>query len=123
MGYYTTYELSTKGNKYKISDIVSYMSEEYRSDSYSYNAFAYDFENNINDNFISDFELYGERCKWYEHDEDMIKLSLQFPETVFCLYGEGEESGDLWYKYYKNGKKQICEAKITFDEYDESQLV
>jgi hypothetical protein len=122
MGYYTTYELSTKGNKYKVSDIVSYMSKKYHSDSYSYYAFQYEFKDNIKDESTSDFELYGEQCKWYEHDEEMIELSLRFPETVFCLYGEGEESGDIWYTYYKNGKTQYCPAKIVFDEYDESKL-
>ena len=72
---------------------------------------------------VFDFEMYSnEERKWYEHDKEMIELSKQFPETVFCLYGNGEENGDTWYKYYKNGKSQYCPAKITYDEYDESKL-
>jgi hypothetical protein len=54
--------------------------------------------------------------------DEMLDLSKQFPETVFCLYGEGEGSEDMWYTYYKNGKLQHCPAKITFDVYDESKL-
>lgn len=62
-------------------------------------------------------------CKWYDHDEDMKKFSKKYPGTVFVLSGEGEESGDIWKKYYRAGKVQACNAKITFDEYDESKLV
>lgn len=64
-----------------------------------------------------------EPTKWYEHEGDMRKVSLEHPDLVFKLTGEGEENGDLWVKYFKNGKMQICEAKITYDEFDESKLV
>lgn len=61
-------------------------------------------------------------CKWYEHDEHMRQLSKKYPSVVFILHGEGEEQGDDWFKYYKNGKMQECRAKIIFDEYDERKL-
>jgi hypothetical protein len=53
----------------------------------------------------------------------MKEVSKQHPDIVFELHGEGEEAGDIWYKYYKNGKMQVCKGHITFDEYDESKLV
>jgi hypothetical protein len=34
----------------------------------------------------------------------------------------GEEGGDMWKRYYKNGKVQVANAKITYDEYDETKL-
>lgn len=61
-------------------------------------------------------------CKWYEHEEDLKVFSLKHPDTLFQLEGEGEESDDIWIKYFKNGKIQKCYANITFDEYDESKL-
>jgi hypothetical protein len=64
----------------------------------------------------------AESCKWYEYDVDMARLSQQFPELVFLLEGEGEEGGDMWKRYYKNGKVQVANAKITYDEYDETKL-
>lgn len=122
MGYYTNFEFSTKNNKYKVSDIAYYMKKEaHKSDKY------YPFKNRFDEYLFEDdvfdieMDSNGE-CKWYEHNEEMIELSKQFPETVFCLYGNGEENGDTWYQYYKNGKSQYCPAKISYDEYDESKL-
>lgn len=63
-----------------------------------------------------------EERKWYECDYDMLELSKQFPNELFILKGSGEEQGDLWINYYKNGKRQTCVAKITFDEFDENKL-
>jgi hypothetical protein len=65
---------------------------------------------------------FEEECKWYEHTEDMKKLSLEFPTTLFSLQGEGEEAGDLWRKFFKNGKMQVCKARITFDKFDAKEL-
>jgi hypothetical protein len=62
---------------------------------------------------VADYALDGEnreRIKWYEHEEDMLKLSLSLNGIVFRLYGYGEEHGDEWVKFFLNGKKQIHEA-------------
>jgi hypothetical protein len=61
-------------------------------------------------------------CKWYDHENDIAEFSKIFPDVIFELSGEGEEARDIWKKYFKNGKIQICIAKITFDEFDESKL-
>lgn len=67
-------------------------------------------------------QWYVWETKWYEHDKDMLALSQQFPDNVFDLYGEGENSEDMWHTYYKNGKKQHCPARIEYDPYDETKL-
>lgn len=61
-------------------------------------------------------------CKWDEHETDMQAFSAKHPEVLFTLNGEGEESTDLWNKYFKGGKMQACYAQITFEEYDETKL-
>jgi len=60
--------------------------------------------------------------KWYDHEEDLKRFSKKYPEELFELYGEGEEAGDLWFLYVKNGKSQRCMGKVVFDPFDESKL-
>lgn len=53
-------------------------------------------------------------CKWYDHEKDLVNLSKKFPEIMFILSGQGEETGDIWIKNFLNGKKQIRGATLTF---------
>lgn len=48
--------------------------------------------------------LSGEPGSWYYHSDSMERLSAKFPDYLFFLSGEGEESGDVWREYYFNGK-------------------
>lgn len=123
MGYYTQYSLKIyrKGSPInKIDSIDDPFGEE-----------------SSEDNPISNLRLFSDaaryaidedgRCndstKWYDHDEDMKKLSKIYYDWVFELHGEGEENGDFWNKYYKNGKVQGCGGKIVYPPYDENKLV
>ena len=64
----------------------------------------------------------GDATKWYDHDEDCAEMSKKFPGVVFKLHGEGEQSGDIWDAYYKDGLCQICRAKLIFPEFDQTKL-
>lgn len=101
MGYYTKHKLEIiEGNDNK----TDYISEIVEISGYSSSLFK------------------GEEYKWYDSDIHMKYYSKKHPNTVFRLSGEGEESGDIWVKYYKNGKVHSCKARITHDTYDESKL-
>ena len=52
----------------------------------------------------------------------MREISRKYKDVLFKLSGEGEETGDLWVKYFKNGKMQHCEARIEFDPFDEKKM-
>ena len=65
------------------------------------------------DDFVAEFPG-NEFVKWYEHEEDMIACSKEFPDLTFLLHGEGEESGDMWDEYFQNGKSEICTAQIVY---------
>ena len=65
----------------------------------------------------------GESCKWSDYRSEMIELSKSCPNIRLTLYGEGEESGDIWKEHYLNGQYQRIKAKIIFDDFDPSKLV
>lgn len=60
--------------------------------------------------------------KWYGHEDDMRKLSKLFPSFLFTLDGQGEDDGDLWRKYFVNGKMQIAEATISYNPFNPIEL-
>lgn len=72
--------------------------------------------------FRSLAERMAEEITASEHDEDMRGLSKRIPEVLFTLHGEGEEAGDIWNKYFLNGKMQVAKARIEFDEFDPKKL-
>lgn len=104
MGYFTRFEVGMKPEEPK--DLRKFLLSD--EDRY------YELIETLDGNYDS--------FKWYNHEEDMIEVSRTFPDTLFELHGEGEEPGDLWRKYFKNGKIQRCPAQITYEEYDESKL-
>lgn len=106
MGYYTRYTLSIEN-----CDDVEERILELRTLNENANYALTETGNSANE------------CKWYEHDDDLLWFSSQYPEEIYTLEGEGEEQPDLWKKYYKNGKMQKAVATIVYDSYDEAKLV
>lgn len=66
----------------------------------------------------------AESYKWYECTDDMKALSsrAEYKDMLFIVEGEGEESGDIWKAYYKNGKYAHYGAIMTFPEFNEKDL-
>ena len=101
MGYYTEYKLETHDSALTITDIFANLGD-------------WEFPGL---NYVVDAN--GETCnsaKWYEHERDMVDLSLKFPNIIFKLSGEGEDKYDIWIKCFCDGEIQTCNALITYDE-------
>lgn len=92
MGYYTTFILTV--DPAPTEDLISTLTE-----NQSEYIGAFEFYSTVSRN-----SFYLDECKWYEHVEDMKVLSSTYPEYVFTLHGRGEEQGDEWVEFYKNGK-------------------
>lgn len=104
MGYETRYNLELSDNSLK-DEVVDALRE--------LEVINYALDSNL--------ELY-DSVKWYRHKEDMKKISIQFPDVLFTLTGQGEEGEDIWVMYFKGGKGQREKAIITLPEFDESKL-
>ena len=115
MGYYTTFELEIheKPEDFDVDKLDLFMMKQKRKD----NDFMYPFSC-----VDGEFEDDHGATKWYQCDKELPILSKAFPEVVFKLSGEGEESGDIWTTYYKGGKSQSAKVVITVEEYDEKKL-
>lgn len=102
MGYYTNYCFEVKVSSVeKIKEIIKKFNEILGWEEL-------DLNNITDDGIIADFEL-----KWYEHDEDMKKLSSLFPEYAFYLEGQGEDREDWWKAIFKNGVEKISYAELV----------
>lgn len=100
MGYYTNYELEIIEGDNNYTD---YKEEIGKLSEYGRDTF-------------------DDSIKWYDHEKDMKAYSKQHPNTVFRLYGKGEIAGDLWYKFFQNGKMQVSKAVIQFIDFDKNKL-
>jgi hypothetical protein len=68
---------------------------------------------------IDDLMDNGVTIKWYEHEEEMLRLSYAFPNTIFILHGEGEEQGDVWKKRFINNTVETVRAEVTITDFEE----
>lgn len=60
---------------------------------------------------LSEISGYGEAqfigqddAKWYDCEYDMIEMSAKHPLTIFRVYGDGDGPGDLWVRWFHDGK-------------------
>jgi hypothetical protein len=102
MGYYTSYTLAVQGiSELQVAALCLCMKDN--------NVMAYFDED---DTYVGGNKtLYfssSDTYKWYEHEEDMKKLSKLFPNAVFKLSGNGEDYTDNWDKYFYNGIMEYC---------------
>jgi hypothetical protein len=100
MGYYTRHELSiVSGDDYK----TNYQKEIAETADY--------------------IDLFSDSVKWYDCEKDMKSYSKRHPQVIFCIDGEGEESGDIWKAYFQNGKMFKTKAALVFEEFSVDKLI
>lgn len=113
MGYYTAYSLEVRGKRID-PNIAANLASAIRADEYMSAIFDRDYYLSSDQKSISFYS--NDVFKWYDHDTTLMMLSTKFPDLTFCLHGEGEENGDLWNTYYKNGKTEHCPGRIEYEE-------
>jgi len=56
----------------------------------------------------------SDTIKWYDHDEHMAKLSELFPDILFTVYRNGEDTEDEYIYYYLDGQSESSPVTKTF---------
>jgi hypothetical protein len=56
---------------------------------------------------------------WYEHEANMLYVSMHFPEFTFTLTGIGDEPADMWKKRFRGGEVEEVRAEIVWPEFKE----
>ena len=108
MGYYTSFSLYILEGERPSEDYIEELREICQCAEYA----------------IDESGCFYSESKWYTHEDDLKKFSSgdNCKDVLFQLEGEGEDNEDLWIKYFKNGKMQICRGEVFYPEYDESKL-
>lgn len=102
MGYYTTFYLKMSD---KSKDILDKLDEIAGSD--------------VDTEYL--VTTGGTLAHWYDHENDMLELSSEYPDVLFTLYGAGE-SGEHWVCYFKNGKVQSEIGEVTYPQFNPEKL-
>lgn len=107
MGYYTWYDLQVE-NAREISG------QELARASAALRKAVFEEDDNEEGSCPFDWVSY-DSMKWYDYEQDMLALSTQFPDMLFCLYGNGEDSDDIWREFFRNGKSCYQRIKMFYD--------
>lgn len=61
--------------------------------------------------------LESDSIKWYDWANDIKAVSLRYPGTEVHVSGEGEESGDIWKAFAKDGLVYRAEVVLEYGPY------
>lgn len=97
MGYYTNFTISLiEGDEEQYEQMLKELAEK---TDYS----------EIEDEFFN--------AKWYDCEEDCIEISKKYPDILFQVDGDGEETPDFWSCRFKAGVPEHVECGIEKPEF------
>jgi hypothetical protein len=105
MGYHTYYTIYVEPEE-KRQEVVSSLRET----------------NQLIRNVLDDCGYFLCDLVWSDYDKDVLAVSKKHPDVFITIYGEGDDSEDLWVHYFQNGKSQYCQAQITYEPYDPEMM-
>lgn len=110
MGYYTDFEVSVVDGD--DNDVIALEEALGKYTAYSFSSYPNDGNVYLND------------AKWYDHEKDMLVVSKlpQFAGKLLLVHGDGEESGDVWDMWVKDGKKFRGTYVMIAPEFSEDKL-
>lgn len=129
MGYYTYFTLGVHKKKYDVNcPEVTVDFEIEKKVAVELAKLIYELGESFSkadEKFLSEVEECGicyvlnDSMKWYNHEDDMCKLSAMFPDLYFTLEGDGEEFDDFWRKLFHDGQCIGCvDGEIYYPEFN-----
>lgn len=55
-------------------------------------------------------------------EEEIVSLSRLYPDVLFQVTGDGEDSDDFWREYIQDGKTNWVKGEITYEPFDPTQM-
>jgi hypothetical protein len=66
----------------------------------------------------SGYQAFNDKIKWYEHENDIRKVSKKFPDVLITVKGFGEGYNnlldDIWVIYARNGSLVKLKASVVY---------
>ena len=87
MGYYTDFTYVDDASEVTLEEFAKAETNHFGDPSYGYN--------------LGDGSTHG---KWYDFDDDMCAISKAFPGKLIVVDGRGEEQGDEWRAFFRDGE-------------------
>jgi hypothetical protein len=108
MGYLTNYEIAAQTTDEKVlEDIKKLYDGLFKENSSVYAGRI--------------LAIGSDSVKWYEHEFDMMHLSIKHPTVKFVLEGVGQ--GDVWRKIFLGGKMKYLQPEIVWPDEDTVEWV
>lgn len=101
MGYYTEYNVTITGAG-NANRAIKIAEDELKLGRHDYQVF---------EGGLITFYCHG---KWYGWREELTAVSAKFPNLLFEIEGDGEDSDDFWKARIKNGECEIVKGKIVY---------
>ena len=125
MGYYTSYDMEVRARENMNHEEKLRLEREAaialaNMPSWSYGNTYANWQESRNEGLAKSNDPFGDLIsddvyKWYDHEEDMITISKEFPQLEFILSGKGEDYDDIWIEYFWNGECCRCMSHIVYD--------
>lgn len=117
MGYYTLFTLEVVSEKpADFKPLCDKLASMY--DNNYLIGYAFESEPYISDDGKICTFYPHEMVKWYDYAKDMAAVSEMFPDFVFRVHGDGEETNDYWHEYFYRGKSAYTPVKISYKDPD-----
>jgi len=58
-----------------------------------------------------------DEIEWEDHEKHMLMISIEYPDILFRVFYDSQdmrEGVNTGNKYFKNGKMQVCKAKLVY---------